>query len=55
MIGSVFARSHHLLWDAAKKQIDKQALAASAECCSVVPAKLGESIGDYAAIATAIL
>ena len=55
VIGSIFARSHHLLWEAAKQQIDKEALFASAQCCRVVPALLGESIGDYAAIATAIL
>lgn len=55
VIGSVFARSHHLLWEAAKQQIEKEALSAAAACCAVVPAELGESIGDYAAIATAIL
>ena len=38
-----------------KKVIDKEALSVAAECCKVVPAKLGEQIGDYAAIATALL
>ena len=55
VIGSIFARSHTLLWDAAKQQIEKEALAPSANCCSVVPAELGEQIGDYAAVATALL
>ena len=55
VIGSVFARSHHLLWEATEKQIRKEALAAAARCCRVVPAALGEQIGDLAAIATAIL
>ena len=55
VIGSVFARSHHLLWPAAKAVIEKEALSAAATCCEVVPAALGEAIGDYAAIATAIL
>lgn len=55
VIGSVFARSRDLLWDAAKKIIDKEALTDAADCCKVVPAELGEHIGDYAAIATALL
>ncbi|MBR3844002.1 MAG: ROK family protein [Clostridia bacterium] len=55
VIGSIFARSHNLLWEAAKGQIDKEALTMSADCCQVVPAVLGEKIGDYAAIATALL
>ena len=55
VIGSVFARSHNLLWESTKKVIDKEALNIAAECCRVVPAELGEQIGDYAAIATALL
>ena len=55
VIGSIFARSHNLLWEATKAQIDKEALSLAADCCKVVPAKLGEHIGDYAAVATALL
>ena len=55
VIGSIFARSHNLLWEPAKRVIDKEALSLSAKCCKVVPATLGEQIGDYAAIATALL
>lgn len=55
VIGSIFARSHNLLWEPAKKVIEKEALSLSAKCCRVVPAVLGEQIGDYAAIATAFL
>ena len=55
VIGSIFARSRHLLWDAAKKQIEREALKEAADLCRVVPAALGESIGDYAAVATALL
>lgn len=53
VIGSIFARSKNLLWDSAKKVINKEALSASAEVCRVVPALLGEQIGDYAALAVA--
>ena len=55
IIGSVFTRSRNLLWEYAKKEIEKEALALSAKCCQVLPASLGEQIGDYAAIATAVL
>ena len=55
VIGSVFARSRDLLWDAAKKVIDREALSDAASCCQVLPAGLGEHIGDYAAVATALL
>ena len=55
VIGSIFARSHNLLWEPAKNIIEKEALSLAAGCCRVVPAELGEHIGDYAAIATALL
>lgn len=55
VIGSVFTRSRHLLWEKTKEVIDREALSYSKDCCSVLPAELGEKIGDYAAIATAIL
>lgn len=54
VIGSVFARSKDLLWDAAKKEIEKETLQLSASCCKVVPTALGEQIGDYAAVAVAL-
>lgn len=54
VIGSIFARSGELLWKYAKEEIEKEALGISAACCEVVPAVLGENIGDYAAIATAL-
>ncbi len=55
VIGSIFARSHNLLWEPAKRVIEKEALRISSSCCKVVPAVLGEQIGDYAAVATALL
>lgn len=55
VIGSIFARSQDLLWSAAKQEIEKEALQPSAKCCQVVPAALGEQIGDYAAVAVALL
>lgn len=55
VIGSVFARSGHLMREAMERAIREEALAEAAVCCEVVPAALGENIGDYAAIATALL
>ena len=54
IIGSIFARSKCLLWDAMKKEIDKEALMQTASCCQIVPSALGEEIGDYAAVAAAL-
>jgi glucokinase len=55
VIGSVFARCHDLLWEKAKKIIDEEALSCASSCCKVVPAVLGENIGDYAAVAAALI
>ena len=55
IIGGVYARSRHLLWESAKEEIVKEAIGESFGCCEVVPAELGEEIGDYAALATALL
>ena len=55
VLGSIFARSKNLLWESCKKVIDKEALPLSAGVCEVLPASLGEQIGDYAALSTALL
>ena len=55
VIGSIFARNGALLWESAKEELAREALAPSLACCEVVPAALGEQIGDVAAIATALL
>ena len=53
VIGSIFARCKDLLWPHAENVIRAEALGASAAVCKVVPAALGEQIGDYAALAVA--
>lgn len=55
VIGSIFKRSESLLREAMEEEIKKEALPISAKVCQVVPALLGENIGDYAAVATALL
>ncbi len=55
VLGSIFARSGDLLRESMEQSLRDEALAASAACCQIVAAELGESIGDYAALATALL
>lgn len=50
VLGSIFQRSAELLWPAAKRVIAREALPQSFCHCKVVPARLGNQIGDYAAI-----
>lgn len=54
VIGSIFARSGHLLTESMTKIMKQECLTTSFEACRVVPAELGESIGDYAAISVAM-
>jgi glucokinase len=54
VIGSIFARSHDLIWPSAQKVLEREALRCSFARCKVVPAALGEQIGDYAALMTAV-
>mgnify|MGYP000584160019 CR=1 FL=1 len=54
VIGSIFSRSKDLLWPWAEEIIKKESLTYSRKVCKIVPASLGESIGDYAALATAL-
>lgn len=54
VIGSIFARSEKLLVPSMEKELKKEALDISRECVKIVPAKLQEKIGDYAALITAM-
>lgn len=53
VIGSIFERSHKLLWEGAKGVIEQETIPLNRNVCTVVPAELGDSIGDYAALAVA--
>lgn len=55
VIGSIFARSEDLLREGMERVINKEALPQSLKCCKIVPAALGEKIGDYAAVSAALL
>ncbi len=53
VIGSIFQRSGHLIAESMNAVIEKEALPISAKCCQIVPAMLGDEIGDFAAIGVA--
>ena len=53
VIGSIFERSGELMKEAMYGVINKEALYISAEACRIVPAMLGDNIGDYAALGVA--
>ena len=54
VLGSIFQRSEDLLRDEMTKVIEKETLAASRNACRIVPAKLGDSLGDVAALCVAV-
>lgn len=54
VIGSVFARSEELLRPAMQAELEKEALMHTTKCLDVRPALLGDEIGDYAALMTAV-
>lgn len=54
VLGSIFQRSESLLRPKMKEALEKECLAYSLNVCEVVPAKLGDNIGDYAALAVAV-
>ena len=53
IIGGVFARCTDLLLEGCENIIRQEALSPAASVCRVLPAGLGEQIGDYAALAVA--
>jgi glucokinase len=53
VIGSVFARCQDLLEPPMQRVLKKECLGIALDVCQVVPAALGETIGDVAAIAVA--
>jgi glucokinase len=54
VIGSIYARCRQFLEPGMRAELEREALAPSAAVCAVVPADLGERIGDYASLGLAI-
>ena len=55
VIGSIFARCEDMLRPGMQRVIDAEALPGAARVCKVVPAALGEAIGDYASLSVACI
>lgn len=53
IIGSIYERSEMLLRDSMLRTLKAEALPISLSCCEIVPAELGDGIGDYAALGVA--
>lgn len=53
VLGSIYGRSGHLLRQHMGEVIEAEALADAVTHCKIVPAGLGEAIGDYAALSLA--
>ncbi len=54
VIGSIYARNEALFKPHMMKMLKKEAIPAALEVCRIVPAKLGDTIGDYAALSVAV-
>lgn len=54
VIGSIFVRCENLLRPSMEEALRRDAMATSLQDCRIVPAALGEEIGDYAALALAV-
>lgn len=55
VIGGVYARNPHLFEKACTKVIEKEAIPAAVKVCEVVPAALGNQVGDYASLSVALM
>ena len=54
VLGSIYARSGELLEASMRKVIEREALPHAYASCKILPAALGESLGDVAAISVAV-
>lgn len=54
VIGSIYARQKNVLDKKMREALEQEALSVSRKACRIVPASLGELIGDYAAVSVGI-
>lgn len=54
VIGSIYTRNESLIKPHVERILSREAIPAAIEVCRIVPAKLGEKIGDYAALCVAL-
>lgn len=54
VIGSIYTRNEELLKPHIEKVLEREAIPAANKVCKIVPAALGDNIGDYAALCVAL-
>ncbi|MCK5443807.1 MAG: ROK family protein, partial [Maribacter sp.] len=54
VIGSIYARNEKLLKPLVETVLKKEAIPEALNVCKILPAKLGDKIGDYAALGVAL-
>lgn len=54
VIGSIYARNEEIFKPLINKVLKKEVIPEALSVCNIVPAKLGEKIGDYAALCVAL-
>ena len=54
VIGSIYERSEDLLWPSVQPVLEREALGRSLSRCRIVPARLGNRLGDFAALSVAL-
>jgi glucokinase len=54
VVGSVYARNPHLFDEACSRVIEREAIPSAGAVCEVVPAALGDKVGDYASLSVAM-
>ena len=54
VLGSIYCRAQNLIEPAMQEVIDRETIVHTRRVCKIVPAELGESIGDYAALSVAV-
>jgi glucokinase len=55
ILGSIFQRSGELLRDSMERVLKEECLPMSLDACKIVPASLGDALGDYAALSLTLL
>lgn len=55
VIGSVYARNPHLFETISRKVFEAEALEPAVKVCEVVPAALGDQVGDFASLSVAMM
>jgi glucokinase len=55
VIGSIYARCKELFFEEMSKVVEQETLPHTRNACAIVPALLGDEIGDYAALSVALV